>query len=96
MIEKQFYGEHKKPQLTAYERRKINSQKIAQVQFEYKNPEGYPKSSSWNDKEEIKKEREWIKRKRQEMLDEEKHIKKNVKPVWTPIDQKNEEELWDE
>lgn len=67
--------------LSAYERRKINSQKIAQVQFEPKghSPEQYMTHSPKQFKN--KTEKEW---------------KEHKKDVWTPTDQKQEEELWDE
>lgn len=97
MIEKQFYGEHKKPQLTAYERRKINSQKIAQVQFPKEHPYTPESSHTWSEKE-------WLKRKRLEIDKEREELKrslhelksKKTKETWTPLDQVKEEELWDE
>lgn len=89
MIEKEYYGSHKRPQLSAYERRKINTEKIAAVKFEpkYHTPSGYEVVDKITEKEQ-----EWRKKKIKEVHQE----KTNIKPVWTPLDQKNEEELWDE
>lgn len=71
--------------LSAYERRKINSQKIAQVQFEpsHKSPE-----QAYNY---INKKHEQFSRETEKVWDKPKE-----KPVWSVTDQRKEEELWDE
>lgn len=76
-----------KRKLSAYERRKINSQKIAQVQFEPK----YHQSP-----EQMNKAYEYAKRKHEQFEKDTERIWKEPKTVWTPKDQVNEEELWDE
>lgn len=87
MIEKYFYGEHKKPQLTAYERRKINSHKIAQVQFEPQHPKSEPKNLY----------KDYMDKRHEEFTAKDiKGKEKPKKPVWTPLDQIKEDELWDE
>lgn len=70
--------------LSAYERRKINSQKIAQFEFEPKHPlpEGAEKHYSY------------IKKKYDQFTKESDKVWKE--PKWSPNDQTNEEELWDE
>ena len=69
--------------LSAYERRRINSQKIAQVQFE---PKGStPPQYLSHSPEQFKREtgKTW-------------KAKTSNENVWTSKDQVNEEELWDE
>ena len=76
--------------LSAYERRKINSQKIAQVQFEPK----------WHKSPEPSKEDyyKYAQKKHQQFEREMNSVtpKKSEKPIWTSVDQKIEEQLWDE
>jgi hypothetical protein len=73
--------QYKEPQykkkMTAYERRKFNSKKIAEVQF---TPETKPLYEKYLDKKSI----EYT-----------KHINKK-KDTWTVLDQRKEDELWDE
>lgn len=82
MTDNEYHGSYKDYNLTAYERRKRNSQKIASVQFE---PKSHPAPKS------KVKEYYW-----KEKPQEPESIKKTVKPVWTPLDQAKEEALWDE
>lgn len=72
-----------KRKLSAYERRKINSQKIAQVQFEPKGSTPPQYLSHSPNQFEPKELRAW----------KEKTSKENI---WSSKDQVNEEELWDE
>ena len=71
--------------LSAYERRKINSQKIAQVQFE-------PKKYSPEDYEHY----QYVKKRHEQFSQETEKAFKDRKPVWSVTDQRKEEELWDE
>ena len=79
--------------MTAYERRQYNSKKIAQLQYP---AEGYEHS---NGKDWKNKEYEYIKKKHEQFNREMEKMpwkEKGKKQAWTPLDQKQEDELWDE
>ena len=80
--------------LSAYERRKINSQKIAKVQFGKDDRHKYvPESKTLEER----KHYEYIKRKHQEFEKASEQIwKRDGQNNWTVIDQRKEDELWDE
>ena len=81
--------------LTAYERRKSNSEKIAQFKFEPEYPRHPESKGNWNRKNEY----DYIKRKHEQFqkeMDTAMPKKKPTKPVWTSVDQRLEDELWDE
>lgn len=73
-----------KRKLSAYERRKINSQKIAQVQF---SPENY----SYEKKHKMHEYKHYEKHPKEKNVPKAKSTEN-----WTVIDQVKEEELWDE
>ena len=79
--------------MTAYERRQYNSKKIAQLQYP---AEGYEhsKGKDWysKDYERLKEKHKKFEREMEQMPWKEP----NKKPTWTPLDQKQEDELWDE
>lgn len=78
-----------KRKLSAYERRKINSQKIAQVQF---SPEDY----SYEKKHKMHEYKQY-EYERYEKHPKEKNVPKAKSTEnWTVIDQVKEEQLWDE
>ena len=86
--------EYKPENYTAYERRKINSQKIAKVQFGKDDRHKYvPESKT----PEERKHYEYIKRKHKEFTEGSKQIwERDGVNNWTVIDQRKEDELWDE
>ena len=74
--------------LSAYERRKINSQKIAQFEYEPKHPSPEGRDEHY----------QYIKKKYDQFSKESEKVwdKPKEKPVWSVTDQRKEEELWDE
>lgn len=73
-----------KRKLSAYERRKINSQKIAQVQF---SPEDY----SYEKNHKMHEYKQYDKHPKETNVPKAKSTEN-----WTVIDQVKEEQLWDE